>query len=173
MNRRRLQQGFTLMEMVIALVVLGLLGSVAGYGLVGGVLAFSETTGTVKTLGNLRYATERMAREIREIRRNPVTPANYDISTMTAGNLVFTRADGITVTLAAAPPLVQLGYSTPALTRTLTDEVGSLTFSYLQADGSTSATGNNDIAFVDFELVLSHNGNNYPQRSRVSLRNRQ
>lgn len=173
MNRRRRQQGFTLMEMVIALVVLGLLGSVAGYGLVGGVLAFSETTGTVKTLGKLRYANERMAREIREIRRNPVTPANYDISTMTASNLVFTRSDGITVTLAAAPPLVQLGYSTPALSQVLTDEVGSLSFSYLQADGSTAATGNNDIAFVDFELVLSHNGNNYPQRSRVSLRNRQ
>ncbi len=173
MTRRRRQQGFTLMEMVIALVVLGLLGSVAGYGLVGGVLAFSETTGTVKTLGNLRYANERMAREIREIRRNPVTPANYDISTMTASNLVFTRSDGIIVTLTAAPPLVQLGYSTPALNQTLTDEVGSLNFTYLQADGSTAATGNNDIAFVDFELVLSHNGNNYPQRSRVSLRNRQ
>lgn len=173
MNRSRSQQGFTLMEMVIALVVLGLLGSVAGYGLVGGVLAFSETTGNVKTLGNLRYANERMAREIREIRRNPGTPANYDISTMTASNLVFTRLDGITVTLTAAPPLVQLGYSTPALNQTLTDEVGSMGFTYLQADGSTAATGNNDIAFVDFELVLSHNGNNYPQRSRVSLRNRQ
>ena len=93
MNCRRRQQGFTLMEMVIALVVLGLLGSVAGYGLVGGVLAFSETTGTVKTLGNLRYATERMAREIRERRSIPVIPDNYVISSMTACYLVVSRAD--------------------------------------------------------------------------------
>ena len=70
------QRGFTLLEMIISLVVLGLLGAAAGYGLVGGTLAFTGTADAVQTLGKLRYANERMAREIREIRRNPVTPAN-------------------------------------------------------------------------------------------------
>jgi prepilin-type N-terminal cleavage/methylation domain-containing protein len=167
------QQGFTLLEMIITLVVLGLLGAAAGYGLVGGTLAFTGTADAVQTLGKLRYSSERMAREIREIRRNPVTPANYDIGTMTATSLAFTRSDGTTVTLTGAPPLVTLAYSAPAGTPTLTDEVSSLAYNYLQADGSSAATGVGDVAFIEFELVLTNNGNLYPQRTRVALRNLQ
>jgi prepilin-type N-terminal cleavage/methylation domain-containing protein len=173
MTTRKRQQGFTLLEMVISLVVLGLLGATAGYGLIGGTLAFSGTADAVQTLGKLRYANERMAREIREIRRDPVTPANYDISTMNATTLAFTKADGTAVTLTGTPPLVTLAYSAPAGTPTLTDEVSSLSYSYLQADGTTAATGNSDVAFIEFELVLVRNGNSYPQRTRVSLRNQQ
>jgi prepilin-type N-terminal cleavage/methylation domain-containing protein len=171
-NTRR-QGGFTLLEMVIALVVLGLLGAAAGYGLVGGTLAFSETSDAVQTLGKLRYASERMAREIREIRRDPATPAVYDIATLNATALAFTKGDGTTVTLTGTPPLATLAYSAPAGTHTLTDEVGSLAFTYLQADGTTAATGNADVAFVELELVLTRSGNTYPQRTRVALRNRQ
>ena len=167
------QQGFTLLEMVIALVVLGLLGAAAGYGLVGGALAFSGTSDAVQTLGKLRHASERMAREIREIRRNPVTPAAYDITTMNATTLAFTKTDGTSVTLAGTPPLVTLAYSTPAGTHTLTDEVSSLAFTYLQGDGATAATGNGDVGFVELELILSRSGNSYPQRVRVALRNQQ
>ncbi len=169
----RRQRGFTLLEMVIALVVLGLLGAAAGYGLVGGALAFSATSDAVQTLGKLRHASERMAREIREIRRNPATPTVYDITTMNATTLAFTKTDGTSVTLTGAPPLVTLAYSTPAGTHTLTDEVGSLAFAYLQTDGTTTATGNSDVAFVELELTLTRSGNSYPQRARVSLRNRQ
>jgi prepilin-type N-terminal cleavage/methylation domain-containing protein len=167
------QRGFTLIEMIISLVVLSLLGAAAGYGLTGGVLAFSGNADTLHTLGKLRYASERMAREVREVRRNAVTPANYDITTMTGTSLAFTRSDGTAVTLTGAPPLLTLAYSTPAGTHTLSDEVGSMTFAYYQADGSTAATGTANIAFVEFELVLTRNGNSYPQRTRVALRNRQ
>lgn len=169
----RQQGGFTLLEMIITLVVLGLLGAAAGYGLVGGALAFSGTADAVQTLGKLRYASERMAREVREIRRDPAAPAVYDITTMNATTLAFTKTDGTTVTLTGSPPLATLAYSAPAGTHTLTDEVGSLAFSYLQADGTTAAIDNGDVAFVELELLLIRSGNNYPQRTRVSLRNRQ
>lgn len=168
----RQQTGYTLIEMIIAIVILGLLGAAAGYGLQNGALAFVNTTDAVHTLGKLRPASERLAREIREIRRDPVTPALYDITTMNATTLAFTKGDGTVVTLNAAPPLATLAYSDPVGTHTLSDGVGSLTFSYYQADGLTPATGNGDVAFIAFELVLVHNGNTYPQRSRVALRNR-
>lgn len=173
MQARTRQGGFTLLEMVISLLVLALLGAAAGHGLTNGALAFSSGTDAVQTLGKLRYATERMAREIREIRRDPVTPTVYDITTMNATNLAFTRRDGTGVSLAGSPPLLTLAYSSPAGTLTLADEVGSLALSYYQADGSTAATGNGDVAFVEFELVLVRAGNSYPQRSRVALRNQQ
>jgi prepilin-type N-terminal cleavage/methylation domain-containing protein len=166
------QSGFTLIEMVIAVVILGLLGAAAGYGLQNGALAFVNTADSVHTLGKLRVASERLVREIREIRRDPLTPALYDIATMNATTLAFTKTDGTNVTLNSAPPQVTLAYSAPAGTHTLTDEVGSLTFAYYQADGITPATGSGDVAFIEFELVLTRNGNVYPQRARVALRNR-
>lgn len=167
------QRGFTLLELVIGLVVLALLGTAAGYGLIGGTLAFSNTADGIQTLGKLRYASERMAREVREIRRNPGNPAVYDIASMNAATLAFTKSDGVTVTLTGAPPLVTLAYSTPGGTHTLTDEVNNLAFSYLQSDGSTAATGNGDVAFIELELVLTRSGNSYPQRTRIALRNQQ
>jgi len=166
------QHGFTLLEMIISLVILALLGASAGYGLRGGALAFTGNADTLHTLGKLRYASERMAREIREIRRDTVTPAYYDITVMTGTMLSFTKRDGTGVTLSGAPPVLTLAYTTPGGTQTLTDEVASLAFAYYQADGSTAATGTADVAFIGFDLVLNRNGNSYPQRTRVALRNR-
>ena len=167
------QRGFTLIEIIISLVILSLLGAAAGRGLTGGALAFSNTTDSVHTLSKLRYATERITREIREIRRDLAAPAAYDISTMTASTLAFTRTDGTRVTLTGTPPLLTLAYSGIAGSPVLTDQLGSLGFDYYQADGSTTATGTGDVAFIEFELVLTQSGNNYPQRNRVALRNQQ
>ena len=71
MARPTRQGGFTLLELVIGLVVLALLGAAAGYGLVGGTLAFSNTADGIQTLGKLRYASERMARPSSQKRRLP------------------------------------------------------------------------------------------------------
>ena len=55
---------------------------------------------------------------------------------------------------------------------TLSDELNSIAFNFWQRDGVTAANNNSDVAFIEFELVLTHAGNNYAQRSRVALRNR-
>jgi hypothetical protein len=117
-------------------------------------------------------ASERLVRELREIRRDPLLPANYD-TTIAANPLVFTKSDGETVTINAAAPLLTLAYDSvsTATPYTLTDEVSSITFTYLQSDGVTAATNSSNVAFIEFELVLTRNGNSYPQRSRIALRN--
>ena len=165
------QRGFTLLEMVIVMVILAVMAAAAGYGLQGGARAFGSSANAIHTLSKLRLAGERLTREIREIRRDLVTPAQYDISTMMATTLAFTKSDGTAVTLASTAPLATLAYDSPAGTYTLTDAVSSLVFTYFQSDGITAATGNADVAFVEFELVLTRDGNQYPQRSRVALRN--
>jgi len=165
------QRGFSLIEMIVAMLVLAVLASAAGYGLLGGARAYNSSADAIHTLSKLRLAGERLTRELREIRRDPVTPARYDISTMTATSLVFTKADGTVVSLTSAAPLATLAYNTPAGTHTLTDEVNSLAFAYYQSDGIAIAPTNDLVAFVEFELVLIRNGNLYPQRTRVALRN--
>ncbi len=162
-----------MIEMIISLVILAVLGTTAGYGLTGGVLAFSDNSDVLQTLGKLRYASERMAREVREIRRDTVNPISFDITTMTATTLSFTRGNGTVVTLTANPPLLTLAYDVPVGTWTLTDEINSMQFAYFQNDGSTTATNNADVAFIEFNLELSRAGKLYPQRTRVALRNRQ
>ena len=167
------QRGFSMIELIISLVILSVLGATAGYGLTGGVRAFSDNSDVLQTLGKLRYASERMVREAREIRRDTLNPISFDITAMTATTLSFTRGNGTGVTLTASPPLLTLAYDVPAGNWTLTDEVSSMQFAYLQIDGSTAATGNADVAFIEFNLELSRAGKIYPQRTRVALRNRQ
>lgn len=171
MATRSSQHGFTLIETVMVTIILGLLGAAGGYALTNGALAFISSADAVHTVGKLRIAGKRMEREIREVRRNLGNPALYDISTMNATTLAFVKTDGTTVTLNSAPPLATLAYSTPAGTYTLTDEVSALTFAYYRADGTTAATGNSDVAYIEIELVLTRDGNLYPQRTRAALRN--
>ena len=166
------QRGFTMIESVVALSVLATLGAAAGYGLVGGVRAYSESADVLQTLDELRYANERIVREVREIRRDPTDPARFDIAEMTATTLRFTRGDGAVVTISATPPRLTLAYAAVAGAQTLSDELGRLHLAYLRGDGTTTATDGTDVAFVALDVELSRAGRIFPQRTRVALRNR-
>ena len=162
--------GFTLMEMVITLITLSILATVAGPYLANGVRAFNDSASAVHTLSKLRIASERLVREIREVGLDASN--NYNITSMTPSRLVFTKSDGVEVTIDIAAPLITLAYDSVAATPTLTDEVNaSSAFSYLQSDGISTAFTNAEVKFIEFELILTHSGNNYSQRGRVSLRN--
>lgn len=177
---RHSHKGFTLIELVVTIMLLGILGSVVGVALTEGVLAFRASNEVTDTLSKLRLASERMAREIRTVRRNPADTSSYHFTARNADSMTFQRiaSDGVsveTVTIdGSSGSTVTLGYGTDY---TLTDQVSSFSFSYYQSDGTTTASAqpvNNDIAFVEFELELTdNNGNTYPQRTRVALRNLQ
>lgn len=174
----RRTRGFTLIEMVFSIVILGILGAGIAPIFLNGLRAYSGASDNLATLTKLRFATERMAREIRQVRRDPITPSNYDISTMTATSLVFARLDSsgaaITVTITASAPNVTMQYSTPSVTAILTDQLNAnsdLNFAYYQADGVTAATGVSDVAFVQISLTLTQGGLPTIERTRVALRN--
>lgn len=171
--------GFSLIEMVVTILILSILGGVTAYTISHGARAYVDSRTVVSTLSKLRLASERLAREIRSVRRDPAAPAQYDFNGRTGSSLSFDRleADGVTVTTVSidgsANPLT-LEYDTPSGVQTLTDQVSSFSLAYYQDDGVTVATSNADIAFVEFELVLQDaNGNSYPQRTRLALRNQQ
>lgn len=173
--------GFTLVEMVMVILVVGMLVITLGMMLNTGVRAFDEGRKTIDTLSSLRLTTERLTRELRTVQRNATTPSDFDFLAMNATNVQFRRLENdgttvTTVTITATPPNLTLAYSTPAGSYILTNLLplsGGLALSYLRADG-TVTTSNTDVAFVDIDLALiDSNGNSYPQRTRVALRNRQ
>lgn len=164
-------RGFTLIEMSMVIVILGILAAATTPLLTNSFRAYETNQSNMVTLSKLRYATERIARELREVRFNGT---NYEIASMTANTLSFTKNDvaSTIVTIASAPPLATLQYSTPAMTSTLTDQVTSLQFEYY--DISDAATASNvDVAYVDVVLTLTDpNSGAAVQRTRIALRNR-
>ena len=178
----RRDHGFTLLEMVLAMLIIGILGTTAATAIGYGTRAAIETQTRVDTLSDLRMATERMAREIRLMRRDPAAPANYDVLSRNETSLSFRRLDSNgssprTVTIdGSTAPVVTLTYDSPAVTPApvLVDRVADFDLRYLEADGVTETGGNDDLAFVEISLsILDDFGNVFAQRSRVALRNRQ
>jgi prepilin-type N-terminal cleavage/methylation domain-containing protein len=169
---KRPQNGFTLVEMVAALTVLALLAAIVGPLLSNGARAYNDSAAAIHTLSKLRVASERLVREIREIRNTGA----YDILTSVASPnsaLRFIKTDTETVTIDSASPLLTLAYDSISAANpyTLCDELTNITFRYWQSDGTTPANNSMDVAFIEFELVLTHAGSNYAQRSRIALRN--
>src|SRR3954470_8049876 len=113
--------GYTLIELVIVIMIVGILAAFVEPILTETLSSYYTSARNVEILAKMRYATERMAREIHQIRNDITNTANYDISTMTATKLVFTRTDGNQIPLdnAALATEVALGYSSPAVTATL------------------------------------------------------
>ena len=169
-------RGFTLIELVMVTVVLGILATVSVTLLVNSFRAYETNQTNLVTLSKLRYATERMAREIREVR---YAGGNYAI-VMGATTLQFTKSDaaGTVVTInGAAPPLATLRYSTPlpAMTATLTDQVaaGGLQFEYFDINNNDVGVTTATVAYVDVSLTLTDpNSGAAAQRTRIALRNR-
>lgn len=178
----RHSRGFTLIEMVLSMLIIGMLGTAAAMAVSYGARAAIETQTRVDTLSDLRMATERMAREIRLMRRDPAVPTNYDVISRDSDSLSFRRLAGDgssarTVTIdRSAPLVVTLTYDSPAVTPApvLVSRVADFELRYLAADGVTETEGNDDLAFVEINLsILDDFGNIFAQRSRVALRNRQ
>jgi len=167
------RNGFTLVEMVITLTTLAILAAVAGPYLSNGARAYNDAASAIDTLSNLRSSSERLVREIREINNNGA----YEILTpITSPNstLGFRKLDTETVTIDSSAAQLRLAYASinGATAYTLSDELGSITFNYWQADGVSTANDTSDVAFIEFELVINSAGKTYAQRSLVALRNR-
>jgi prepilin-type N-terminal cleavage/methylation domain-containing protein len=162
-------RGFSLIEMVAAIVVLGILVAAAAPMLVNGLRAYDATSASLVTLGKLRYATERLARELREVDH---TGANYSLN-MSLINPQFTKADGVTVTVNQALPNVTLAYSAPPVAPAplLVDQVSALGFAYFDQDNNATAS-NVNVRYVQITLSLTQGAGTYTQRTRVALRNK-
>lgn len=146
-------RGFTLMELIIVTMLVGIMTAVLSPMMFSSLNAYNSTLGDVVVLDKLRYATERLTREIRGVQyassttspatncnESPSTTDHYCIFAMTANSFSFRRSyiDSAgtltwrTVTIATNASCgtgvcVTLAYSDVGggATQVLTDELGS------------------------------------------------
>lgn len=169
-------EGFTLLEMVIAIVTLSVLAMLVTPHLSQSVRLYNENAVELKTLDELRYASERIARELRDIRRSPASPADYDIVIPSTrdGDIRFVRNNGIAVTIKRTNSQLSLSYNPLGSDTTdtpfpLTSSLPGQRFVFLRSDENPALTSN-ELAYIEFELQLAANGRTYSRRSRVAMR---
>lgn len=165
----KVNTGFSLIEMVVSIVVLGVLSAVTAPVFTTSLRGYVESDATLTTLSKARYATERIARELREVQYNSGT-GSFTFTAMGANNVTFTKWNGTTVTLNVAGTNVNLRYAPPNVTAPLTDELGALTLAYLDATGAIGATAST-VRAIDVNLTLTNRGATHTQQVRVGLRN--
>lgn len=177
-------RGYTLLEVVIVIIIMGIVAVFVGPVLSTALGSYDATSRNVEVLTRMRYAMERMEREIRHVRRAATNSANYDIATMSSSQLVFTKPDGNQVSIDnLTAGEVRLGYSTPAASATLTDAVTEFCISYCRIDGTTctlnagtcTASGltvdATNVAFAEIRMKLAGSGTlEYTNTMRVALR---
>lgn len=183
-------RGFTLMEMVLVIVVIGILGSVITPVALASLRANAALLNVAVTVDKVRYASDRLTFEMRELNSGSITTSN-------ATSFAFTRIDYGAATTSrivtidqTAPTIVvtggisrnqcdgtvRLNYGTPviipAYTPILSDQMCSLAFVYYDQTGAVTTVPAN-IRYVEFTLTLQPNagGLPYAQRTRVALRN--
>jgi prepilin-type N-terminal cleavage/methylation domain-containing protein len=164
-------EGFSLVELIMVIVILGILAAFVGPVLFNAVRAYQSVQMGVETHAKMRYAIERMSRELREVRRQVTDATFLDITSMTASSMAFFKTDGTQVIINGVGNQVNLAYA--ALGGMLTDQVGSFALAYLQQDAITPATTAASISFVEISMTLSEGTSLFPARVRVDLKNPQ
>ncbi len=191
------QQGFSLLELVIAMVLTGLLAAMAMQPVLRALQARAAVANNLAAVDALRYATERMVRELRQVRYD-AQGSGFQLAALdpiagtsnASSGLCFNRVGGAAGATMASVSLRKSGAlatldnvgwpgCASASPKTLADKVSSLRFDYWSyGSGTPVALALNDstfgkkLAFIDVTLsVTSNNGPAVSYRSRVVLRN--
>ncbi|MGA3084671.1 MAG: prepilin-type N-terminal cleavage/methylation domain-containing protein [Thermodesulfobacteriota bacterium] len=148
------KKGFTLIEIIMTIIIVGIISIVVGPILLQGFTSFFVSSGLTDMDAQGKLAMERMARDIRMIQ----SPLSSNITTMTATQFTFvTGVTGSNVTVSYQLSGTQLNRNTPILAT----NVSALTFTYLQNDRVTLATGAGNIWVVQIQLTLSYSGGGF------------
>lgn len=155
-------KGFTLVELVIVITIIGISASILGFMLLGTVKAWTFKLNRNDILWDGRLSLDRMTREIRTIKDTAsiTTAASSQFRFIDAGN------KDITYSLSST----NLNRTENAATNLLAENVSSLAFTYYDTAGVVTGVLAN-IRRVRINLTLTKNGQNVYLQSDASTKN--
>lgn len=140
------QKGFTLIEMIMSMVLLGIVAITAGMLIYQGTRSYEALSDQKEVTQRATLALERVSRELRQLRCTPsgntCAATATDVPVMTVSEIRFLnsnyegrglRVDGNTLRL-------RLGKNASDPEYALASGLTSATFEYLKADGSAAST---------------------------------
>jgi prepilin-type N-terminal cleavage/methylation domain-containing protein len=163
--------GFTLIELIIVVTIIGVIAGVVGFILLGAVDAWTFKFNRADILADGRLAMNRMVREIREIK------ILTSVTTATSSEFRFTIDDsGSDVDITYELDGTDLDRTEDGTTNVLAQDVSALSFTYYDSDGDTISSpavnpSETDIRRVQVDLTLAKNGENVYLRSQSIPRN--
>lgn len=180
------QQGYTLIEMIIALVAFGVMAAALVPVALNSLRAHDVARQQAASLDALRYAVDRIARELREVSYLPATQ-RYDFLAMqsqavrfrrpfsqqNAAGTVTTGVDEVSISLSGTSLLLNYASLNLSPTPVLMDRVSGFSLHYLDAAGATAATDATVVAVRIVVSALDPSGRSYSHRTTVELRNRE
>jgi len=168
---KRKQSGLTLLELVIAIIIMGIIGTATSSYLLNSVQAYFATESNINALTKSRLIDIRLETELREINFNSIG-AGFNNT-----NLSYTNIDTVTaveINYNAVSNNLELNYD--AITTTLSDNITVFTFNYYRENLTTVIPGTDpasDIIFIEYSYSISEDGVTYSSTGRVMPRDRQ
>jgi prepilin-type N-terminal cleavage/methylation domain-containing protein len=153
--------GFTLIEVVITLIVLGVLATIGANVMSRGFLSYFVGREIARDDAQGRLAFERMARELRTVR------GTADLNIGVANQITITDFDGNVIVYRRNAGTSQLERSQDngATFQPLADNVSTLTISYLQNDGTTAAAVAANVYYITVLVTIVSSNVNLTYRS--------
>lgn len=162
-------KGFTLIEIVIVIVILGVISSIAALVILQGVKAESDEQSRSGVHYQERVAMERMAREIRMIR----SATAADITTMNGTTLMYTDINGMQMGFRLNGGIIQRTENNGGTWQTLAVNVtgpGGNIFTYLDANGAVTAAPAS-LWLVQVQFTATQGAESISMRTTVHPRN--
>ena len=160
MSHSTTQRGFTLVEFIIVIVLMGIISAIASVTLSQGFHSFFASQNVIDADWQARYALERMSREIRIVR------SLSDITTASSAQFSFNDINGNAITYNLS------GTSLMRNTQILADGVQSVTFTYFDKTGASTAILAN-IRYITISLNITLNNTNFTISTSVNTRDLQ
>ena len=167
-NRKSGARGFSLLEMIMVMVVLGIVAAVAAPFLSASFQSYFTGKDISETDWQARVALERMSRELRSVR----APAGSNLIITSASDITFTDVDGNS-TCYCMGGVGGCSGAVGELTRNsqpLATGISALTFSFLTQGGAATAVAAN-VFYITVAFTATQNTINKSFQATVSPRN--
>lgn len=163
-----MRKGFTLIELVIVITIIGIISGVVGYILLGTVQGWTFKASRNDLLWDGRLAMNRMVREIREIKDST------SVTTADSSQFKFIDMHDTDITYSINSTI--LNRTEGGTSNKIAENVSAIVFTYYSSSGSTITTPlvaplSTDIRRIKIDLTLTKGGENVYLQSEGVPRN--